>query len=518
MIRTVSSLLFTLLLASALAVSPVHAQSESSGDVYNGFYGKVGVGLSDYTGDFPIQNYGHPLDFQEFTTGSGFPFMFGGELGYHFSPKFALGVGFQGGNYPIVGYAGPTVSDTWRYTPQLLGRYTFNPEGTPAFYLDGGLNVTFGGDTDVGYGPSIGGGVDFPLSSSTTFFVESRFNFTLPDDAIDGASDIGSSPPGPRTNDPKGSSTGPFDSVNQLLGFGLKFSLTTPVPPQVISLDGPTSAETGQSVTYTATVNEGEADRPLSYQWRFGDGSTGSGMTASHTYTQPGTYTVSFNVSNDAGEADRSMTVEVTPPPQPAQIASVNANPNPVDEGEPVRFSSNVQGDSPITQNWTFGDGTTANGSSPTHTYEDPGQYTVRLRASNEAGEDTRTVSVRVNRVLAEICTTVGELNSTFFERNSSTLTAEAQSSLRENADVLSQCPNLTVQVEAFAAPGERNPESLSQDRAEAVADFYQNNGVPADRIQTSGQGQVEGVTTKKGGTRQYRRADSIPQRDNGGM
>jgi hypothetical protein len=30
----------------------------------------------------------------------------------------------------------------------------------------------------------------------------------------------------------------------------------------------------------------------------------------------------------------------------------------------------------------------------------------------------------------------------------------------------------------------------------------------------TSGQGQVEGVTSKKGGTRQYRRADSLPQRD----
>jgi outer membrane protein OmpA-like peptidoglycan-associated protein len=72
--------------------------------------------------------------------------------------------------------------------------------------------------------------------------------------------------------------------------------------------------------------------------------------------------------------------------------------------------------------------------------------------------------------------------------------------------------------VEAFAAPGERNPQSLSEDRAEAVAEFYENNGVPTDRVMTSGQGQVEGVTSKKGGTRQFRRADSIPQREGDGM
>ncbi|MFB6278089.1 MAG: OmpA family protein, partial [Salinibacter sp.] len=174
--------------------------------------------------------------------------------------------------------------------------------------------------------------------------------------------------------------------------------------------------------------------------------------------------------------------------------------------------------DSPVTYNWSFGDGASTTGESPTHTYDEAGQYTARLNASNEAGEDSRTVTVRVNRVLPEICTTIGELNSAFFERNSSTLTEEAKGSLQENADVLSQCPNLTAQVEAFAAPGERNPQSLSEDRAEAVAEFYENNGVPADRVMTSGQGQVEGVTSKKGGTRQYRRADSIPKQDGNGM
>jgi PKD repeat protein len=362
--------------------------------------------------------------------------------------------------------------------------------------------------------------VDIPLSDGLSFYVESRFNGTFPDDAIDGVEDAEDRPPGStnKTNDPSGSFLNGLDSVNQLLGFGLKFSLTTPVAPKVIALDGPTSVQVGESATFTASVNEEEANRPLSYQWRFGDGNTGSGMTESHTYNKPGTYTVTFTASNSVGEASKTLTVEATPVPAPAQITSINATPNPVDAGETVRFSSNVQGQPPISREWSFGDGSTATGESPTHTYEEAGEYTARLRVSNADGKDSRTLTVQVNRVLPEICTTVSELNSSFFESNSSTLTGEARSSLQENADVLSQCPNLRVRIEAFAAPGERNPQSLSEDRAQAVADFYEDNGVPRERIEASGEGEVEGVTSKKGGTRQYRRADSIPEQVEGGM
>jgi Outer membrane protein and related peptidoglycan-associated (lipo)proteins len=150
----------------------------------------------------------------------------------------------------------------------------------------------------------------------------------------------------------------------------------------------------------------------------------------------------------------------------------------------------------------------------PDHTYEEPGEYTARLEVSNDAGEDSRTVTVEVNRALPSICTTVGELNSAYFERNSSTLSDEGEESLQENADVLSQCPNLSVQVEGFAAPGERNPQPLSEDRADVVAEFYEENGVPGNRIMTGGSGEVEGVTSKKGDTRQYRRVDSLPERE----
>ena len=184
------------------------------------FVKPLGIGFSDYTGDMPVNSFGHPLDFEEFGQGSGFPFMLHTELGYQFARQWSFVLGFQIGNYPIIGYntGDNGISDSWRYTPQLLVRHVFGPIGESlAFYLDGGLNATFGGKgvAKAGYGPSVGGGVDIPVGESVSFFVESRFNFTLPDGAIDGSD--GSSYEGIQ-----GSSTGPFDSVNQLLGIGLR--------------------------------------------------------------------------------------------------------------------------------------------------------------------------------------------------------------------------------------------------------------------------------------------------------
>jgi C1A family cysteine protease len=65
------------------------------------------------------------------------------------------------------------------------------------------------------------------------------------------------------------------------------------------------------SVTFDAggsTDNEGIA----SYSWVFGDGATGTGKTAAHAYSSPGTYTVMLMVEDKAGNtATSSLTVTV---------------------------------------------------------------------------------------------------------------------------------------------------------------------------------------------------------------
>ncbi|RMH03005.1 MAG: PKD domain-containing protein, partial [Planctomycetota bacterium] len=51
---------------------------------------------------------------------------------------------------------------------------------------------------------------------------------------------------------------------------------------------------------------------------------------------------------------------------------------------------------SPTSWNWDFGDGNTATAQNPSHTYAQPGLYTVTLTVGNAAGTDTR---VRVDYI-----------------------------------------------------------------------------------------------------------------------
>ncbi|WP_263784259.1 outer membrane beta-barrel protein, partial [Salinibacter grassmerensis] len=133
-----------------------HAQSQPADGV---FYGRLGGGLSDFTGDLSSWRPSHPFGGGAFSKEAGPPFVFVGEVGYQFSPQWALGVGVQGGNYPVEVYPEiEGVSDSYRYTPRVLGRYTIG-DGAVAPYVDLGAHATLGGDrppTSIGVGPSLG--------------------------------------------------------------------------------------------------------------------------------------------------------------------------------------------------------------------------------------------------------------------------------------------------------------------------------------------------------------------------
>ncbi len=51
---------------------------------------------------------------------------------------------------------------------------------------------------------------------------------------------------------------------------------------------------------------------PLTYTWNFGDGVTGTGVTATHVYSAPGTYSVTLTVSDDQSQSATTGSVTVT--------------------------------------------------------------------------------------------------------------------------------------------------------------------------------------------------------------
>jgi len=71
------------------------------------------------------------------------------------------------------------------------------------------------------------------------------------------------------------------------------------------------TAKTGAPVVFDASKSTDNVGI-VSYEWDFGDRTTGTGVTTTHTYTKPGTYTVTLTARDKAGNsATDTMTVTI---------------------------------------------------------------------------------------------------------------------------------------------------------------------------------------------------------------
>jgi parallel beta-helix repeat protein len=71
------------------------------------------------------------------------------------------------------------------------------------------------------------------------------------------------------------------------------------------------TVNTGDTVNFNAS-NSTDSNGIVSYAWNFGDGATGTGITATHVYSNPGTYTATLTVQDAAGNsASNSVTITV---------------------------------------------------------------------------------------------------------------------------------------------------------------------------------------------------------------
>jgi PKD repeat protein len=149
-----------------------------------------------------------------------------------------------------------------------------------------------------------------------------------------------------------------------------------PKPDAGILSDSVTCIGTATTFTDNSTISSGVINQ---WSWNFGDG-TPLVMTqnTNHLYGNDSTYIVTHKVISDQGCMDIiSATIEIVPPP----VASFIPDPAFGSPPLPVQFLNTSSG--AITYQWTFGDGGTDFGISPTHTYTDTGYYSVTLIAVN---------------------------------------------------------------------------------------------------------------------------------------
>jgi PKD repeat protein len=96
---------------------------------------------------------------------------------------------------------------------------------------------------------------------------------------------------------------------------GAEGSTTQAVPvaaaPNAPPTAGFTAACSGLSCRFDAAGSADTDGTITTYRWDFGDGSSGTGVTAQHSYTQSGSYTVTLTVTDNSG-ATASITRPVT--------------------------------------------------------------------------------------------------------------------------------------------------------------------------------------------------------------
>jgi len=136
-----------------------------------------------------------------------------------------------------------------------------------------------------------------------------------------------------------------------------------------------------EAITFT---NTSTGMGPFTSSWNFGDGGTGTGSPATHTYSIPGTYNVTLTETDGHGCSESvvypafifvgTITAAFTGP----ATACINT---------PVTFTNTSSGSS--INNWNFGDGSTSTAVNGTHSYTSAGTYTVTLIVSNGFCYDT---------------------------------------------------------------------------------------------------------------------------------
>jgi chitodextrinase len=176
------------------------------------------------------------------------------------------------------------------------------------------------------------------------------------------------------------------------------------IPPGVILPTNPTlevdfdfnpkppDLKVGDIVTFDASLTKNRGvtcGQACTYNWNFGDGTTGTGIFTTHQYRTVGTVQVTLTVTDSRGaQAVRIKTIRIDVPAEPE--VDFTFSPTTPAPGQQVFFNASASKPEPgrtlVSYAWNFGDGTTGTGVNESHVFSDEGTYTVTLRVTDDVG------------------------------------------------------------------------------------------------------------------------------------
>jgi len=163
----------------------------------------------------------------------------------------------------------------------------------------------------------------------------------------------------------------------------------------------PASPVVNTPVTFTTTTSGGTS--PYSVTWNFGDGSSGTGTSVTHTFTSAKSFTVKetatdLSTPTQTATSTQSLTVVATPP----LSATLQVSSSSPQVGQTVTFTASATGGTaPYTYTIAFGDGTTGTGSTTTHAYSIAGSYTAKVTVTDSASPKTSIAASKIVNVQA---------------------------------------------------------------------------------------------------------------------
>ncbi len=148
-------------------------------------------------------------------------------------------------------------------------------------------------------------------------------------------------------------------------------------------------------------INSSTGSGNLNYYWIFGDGSTSTDETPSHTYNSMGMYNVTLIVTDNNGCSDtliRNNYVQITEVEADFFITVADT----ICPGDLVHFNNISTGGTYYV--WDFGEGTPQVGYHADHIFYTPGNYEITLNASSNGGicQDSMSINIVVEEVIAD--------------------------------------------------------------------------------------------------------------------
>ena len=198
----------------------------------------------------------------------------------------------------------------------------------------------------------------------------------------------------------------------------------------------PTAPELNQLVTFDATTSKDEGANcgsACTYSWNFDDGTTASGVIATHSFSAVRTYSVALTVTDATGLTSTVRQI-VTPTAPAAPTVALSVSPATPVVGQQAVFKAlgtPAQNHAIVSYDWDFGDGTrtTTSTGTITHTFNNRGIYNVVVTVTDDVGQkghataqyDLSTgVPTGINAKFFQTGSTVHG-NATIFNANEST-------------------------------------------------------------------------------------------------